>query len=129
MGQRPRSSSAQWFLLRIPTGFFPRVGWCCSHLSLDCLEGPPHGCFSSSLCDSLQWLLPEPEPRAAEENSTESTGPHTLVCKVTYHHCCHFLLLRVKLQSLTTINKEDCALDGVTGGRLRTWLPPHPSLK
>lgn len=100
---------------QIPTGFFPRVGWCCSHLSLDSLEGPAHGCFSLTLWDSLQEA---PEPREQQRRTARSTGPHTLVCKATYHHCCHFLLLRVKLQNLTTINKEDCAWRGSLGAVL-----------
>lgn len=138
MGQGSRRSSAQWFRLRIPTGFFPRVGWCCSHLSLDDLEGhfqvQPHGCFQEASAPHFVSLFTVADPRARSqehqrENDTESTCSHNLICKVTYHYFCHFLLARVKLQSLSTINKEDCALHGVTGDHLRTWLPPHPSLK
>ena len=131
MHQGSRSSSAHWFRLRIP-----RVGWCFSHLSLDDLEGPlpspttwllPGG-FSSSPCEPLSSGWPQSQEHQ-RENDTGSTRSHNLLCKATYHYFCHFLLARVRSQSLSTINKEDCALHGVTWDHLRTWLPPHPSLK
>ena len=62
--------------------------------------------------------MADPRARSQEhqrENDTGSTRSHNLLCKATYHYFCHFLLARVRSQSLSTIIKKTVLCMGSLG--------------
>lgn len=104
-----QASSQGWMVLQSP--------------KLRLSDGPAHGCFSSSLCETLYSGFSQSQEQQ-RRTARSPQAPHNLICKVTYHHCCHFLNSQNEVTKPNHNQQRTPALDGVTGGRLRTWLPP-----